>query len=80
LLKFSLAQDVEKKKAEQKTPHFLGLNQDIVVWSPEEKCGLKYVIHTPGGPVWTSVEKTYTEQWNYAGMVRISKELTHGQD
>jgi hypothetical protein len=30
LLKFELAQDVEKKKAEPKTPHFLSLNQDIV--------------------------------------------------
>jgi len=27
------AQDVEKKKAEPKTPHFLSLNQDIVAWS-----------------------------------------------
>jgi hypothetical protein len=38
------AQDVEKKKAEPKTPHFLSSNQDIVAWSQEEKCGLKYVI------------------------------------
>jgi hypothetical protein len=38
------AQDVEKKKAELKTPHFLSLNQDIVVYSQEQKCGLKYVI------------------------------------
>jgi hypothetical protein len=38
------AQDVEKKKAEPKTPHFLSLKQDIVVCSYEEKCGLKYVI------------------------------------
>jgi hypothetical protein len=35
------AQDVEKKKAEPKTPHFLGLNQDIVASSQDEKCGLK---------------------------------------
>jgi hypothetical protein len=27
------AQDGEKKKAEQGTPHFFSLNQDIVVWS-----------------------------------------------
>jgi hypothetical protein len=40
----TLAQDVEKKKAELKTPHFLSLNQDIVAWSQKEKCGLKYVI------------------------------------
>ena len=38
------AQDVEKKKAELKTPHFLSLNQDIVAGSQEEKCGLKYDI------------------------------------
>ena len=41
----NLTQDIEKKKAEPKTPHFLSLNQDIVAWSQEEKCGLKYVIH-----------------------------------
>ena len=38
------AQDVEKKKAELKTPHFLRLNQDIVASPQDEKCGLKYVI------------------------------------
>jgi hypothetical protein len=27
---FKLAQDMEKKRAEPKTPHFLSLNQDIV--------------------------------------------------
>jgi len=27
------AQDVEKNKAEPKTPHFLNLNQNIVAWS-----------------------------------------------
>ena len=32
------------KKAEPGTPHFLSLNQDIVVCSQEEKCGLKYVM------------------------------------
>ena len=37
------AQDVEKKKAEPKTRHFLSLNQDIVALSQKEKCGLKYV-------------------------------------
>jgi hypothetical protein len=47
-LESNLAQDIEKKKAEQKTPHFLGINQDIVAWSQEGKCGLKYVIYTPG--------------------------------
>jgi hypothetical protein len=31
-----------KKNAEAKTPHFLSLNQDIVAWSQDEKCGLKY--------------------------------------
>ena len=32
------------KKAEPRTPHLPSLNQDIVAWSQEEKCGLKYVI------------------------------------
>ena len=43
-LKFNLTQDIEKKKAEPKTPHILSLNQDIVAWSQVEKCGLKYVM------------------------------------
>jgi hypothetical protein len=38
---------IQQKKAESRTPLFLSLNQDIVVWSQKEKCGLKYVIHTP---------------------------------
>ena len=41
-------QEVEKKKAEPRTPHFLSLNQDAVAWPQEEKCGLKYEIHSPG--------------------------------
>jgi len=45
-LKFAQAQDIEMKKAEPKTPHFLSLNPDIVAWSQGEKCGLKYVIHS----------------------------------
>jgi hypothetical protein len=49
LLEFNLPQDIEKKKAESMTPHFLNLNQDIVGWSQKRKCGLKYVIHTPCG-------------------------------
>jgi hypothetical protein len=32
------------KKAEPKTPHFLGLTQDIVTCSQKEKWGLKYGI------------------------------------
>jgi len=32
-LGFIQAQDVEKKKAEPKTPHLLSLKQDVVVWS-----------------------------------------------
>jgi hypothetical protein len=35
-----------QKKAESKTPHFLSLNQDIVVLSQEWKCGLKYVMQS----------------------------------
>jgi len=46
LLVFKLAQDVEKKKAELKTPHFLSLNRDIVAWSQERKWGLKYDINS----------------------------------
>jgi hypothetical protein len=44
LLEFAEAQDLEKKKAEPKTPHFLRLNQDIVVSPQDEKCELKYVM------------------------------------
>jgi len=44
LLKFNLARDVEKKKAEPRTPHFLSLDQDIVACSLEAECGLKYDI------------------------------------
>ena len=46
LLEFNRAQDVEKKKAEPKTPHFLSLKQDIVGWLQVEKWGLKYVMFT----------------------------------
>ena len=42
----NLTPDVEKKIAEQRTPHLLSLNQDIVAWSQEEKCGLKYDIYS----------------------------------
>jgi hypothetical protein len=45
---FTAAQDVEKKKAELKTPHFLSLNQDIVAWSQKAKCALKYDISNLG--------------------------------
>jgi hypothetical protein len=45
----SSAQNVEKKKAEPKTPHFLSLNQDIVAWSQQEECALKYVMLSLGG-------------------------------
>jgi hypothetical protein len=41
--RFAQAQDLVKKKAELKTPHFLYLDQDIVAWSRKQKCGLKYV-------------------------------------
>ena len=37
-------QMLRRKKTEPKTPHFRSLNQDIVVWSQEEKCELKYDI------------------------------------
>jgi len=41
-LDYTVAQDIEKKKAEPRTPHFFSLNQDIVARPQEEKCGLKY--------------------------------------
>ena len=44
----------------------------IVGISEMQKCRLKYVIHILGGPVWTSDNHTYAEQWNYAGMISIS--------
>ncbi len=53
--------------------HLFGLTQNIVASSEWQKCGLKYVIHSPGWPVWTSDEHAYTEQWNYEGMVSISR-------
>ena len=43
-LEFTLAQEVEKKKAEPMTPHFLSLKQDMVAYSQEGKWGLKYDI------------------------------------
>jgi hypothetical protein len=68
LRKFHLAQNVGKKKAEPKTPHFLSLNQDIVARSQEEKCGLKYVMHTPGGPVWTPNGNSEKERGGSTGL------------
>jgi hypothetical protein len=47
---FKAAQDVEKKKAEPKTPHFLAIYQDIVACSQKQKWGLKYVMFSPGRP------------------------------
>jgi hypothetical protein len=44
LLVFASAQDLEKKKAEPKTPHFLSSTQDIVASPQDQKCGLKYVM------------------------------------
>jgi hypothetical protein len=44
---------LRSKKTEPGTPHLLSLTQDIVAWSQEGKCGLKYVIHISGGPVET---------------------------
>ena len=46
LLDFTVAQDLEKKKGEPKTPHFLSLNQDIVAGSQKRKCGLKYDMYS----------------------------------
>jgi hypothetical protein len=35
------------KKAEPRTPHFFSLNQNIVAWSQEAKCRLKYEMLSP---------------------------------
>ena len=43
VLRFVQAQNVEKKKAEPRTPHFLSLNQYIVAWSKKTKCGVCYL-------------------------------------
>jgi hypothetical protein len=40
LLIFTVAEDIEKNKAEPRTPHFSNLNQDIVGWSQKEKFGV----------------------------------------
>ena len=64
---------VMEQKSGAEAPHLLSSNQDIVALSQEEKCGLKYVIHTPGGSVWISVERTYIEHWNYADMISICR-------
>jgi len=37
---FAQAQDVEKKNAEPKTPHFLSVNQDILARSQKAKWGV----------------------------------------
>jgi hypothetical protein len=42
----SSTQNLEKRKAEPRTPHILSLNQDIVAWPQEQECGLKYVMFT----------------------------------
>jgi hypothetical protein len=36
----TLAQDVEKKKCGAKDSAFFSLNEDIVAWSQDEKCGI----------------------------------------
>jgi len=46
-LVLSLAQDVEKKKAEPKTQHLLSSKQDIVAWSQEKKFRLKHAMLSP---------------------------------
>ena len=44
---FAQVQDVEKKRVEPRTAHFLKFNQNIVARPEEEKWGLKYVMHSP---------------------------------
>jgi hypothetical protein len=57
LLKFTLAQNVEKKEAEPRTPHILSLNQNIVAVSEWQKCGLKYVIQIASRPRQTNSKR-----------------------
>jgi len=69
-------QMLKRKKAEPKTPHFLSLNQDIVPWSQDEKCGLKYVMHSPAKVVECCGENletstVFVHSIKYAGLIRI---------
>jgi len=64
------AQDVEKKKAEPKTPHFLSLNQDIVAWSQEEKCRLKYEIFSQSKRS-TELFSAFGCEWLYGSSHRL---------
>jgi hypothetical protein len=41
---------IQQKKAESRTPLFLSLNQDIVVWSQKEKCRVDLGGHPPKSP------------------------------
>ena len=60
------AQDVEKKKAEPKTPHFLSLNQDIVARSQEAKveikvCKLKFFTISLGLHILTPIRPSFVK-------------------
>jgi hypothetical protein len=43
----------------------------VVAGTSENKCGLKYVIHTTDWPVWTSCIQAFTLHWDHADMGRI---------
>jgi hypothetical protein len=45
------------KNAEQRTPHLLSWNRDIVAWSQKEKCGLKYVMQIASRPRQTNSKR-----------------------
>ena len=53
------------------TPHFLNLNQDIVAWSQEGKCVLKYVIHSCRRP-----ERSLRAKDVYLLLVQMKKAVT----
>jgi hypothetical protein len=49
----------------------VSLGQNVVAGTSENKCGLKYVIHTTDWPVWTSCIQAFTLHWDHADMGRI---------
>ena len=58
------------------TPHLLSLNQDIVPSLKMQKCGLKYVMHSPAKVVECCGENletstVFVHSIKYAGLIRI---------
>jgi hypothetical protein len=79
LLNFNLAQDIGKKKAEPRTPHFFSLNQDIVPWSQKEKCRVCN-LHFPKQKGRAIADSTFTrflsksnhsDVYHFLGKIRV---------